>query len=136
MMQWLIDICVKRILDEIHIPPVFVNRGDPALWDFEDADFVTDGTWQEMDLSGIIPLGTKAIAVWCYVLDDLVDSYIQFKTRGNDNNINSSQLRTQVANIIMSADLIIIPNPDRLIQFRASDTSFTNIRFIVKGWWL
>lgn len=45
--------------------------------DFGFADFICDGTVRELDLSPIIPVGTKAVVVngrwWVDVLDDMMD---------------------------------------------------------------
>ena len=47
------------------IPPPegaeLVNRGDPDAYDFTLGDFIRDSAWHDLDLSAIIPVGTRAI---------------------------------------------------------------------------
>jgi len=135
-MQWLIDIVKQWVVDQNYLTTGFIDRGDTPDQDFKDADFITDGSWHEMDLSGIIPLGTKAVSIYLYIIDNLTNSYLQFKTRGNVYHYNASQLRTQVANLYNDADLVVIPRSDLKIQYRATNTTFSHIRLTVKGWWL
>lgn len=116
--------------------PRYVDRGSRGTWDFLDGQFTTDGTWQEMSLASIIPVGTKAVVMKLNILDDLVGSWIQFKTRNYPDSINSSQALIQVANITVVEDITVAPNAQRLIQYRTNNTPFTNIRLCVKGWWL
>lgn len=115
---------------------VFVDRGDAANWDFVKTDFTCDGAWHKLDLSAIIPVGTKAIAIKMHILDDAVASEIHLRKDGNVNDKNESRIRTQVANVYMDNDLIVIPSTDRKIEYLATNTVFDNILIVVKGWWI
>lgn len=145
-MQWLIDIVTEWIVAQGYalqswveakgyLTTAFVNRGDPAVADLTDADLSTDGAWHTIDLSSIVPAGTKAVALFCLIFDDAAQSELSFRTNGNVNNSNLSSLYTQVANIINSADVVVPLDANRNIQYKAANVGWIAIEITVKGWW-
>jgi hypothetical protein len=134
-MQWLIDIAVERIWSDIYANGIYRDRGDPAAWDYKDADFTTDASWHDLDLSPIVPEHAKAVALFLGLLDNATGSYFQLRTKGNANTYNTSILRTQVANLYTDADLILALPASRTLQYRAANRTFTAIRLCVKAWW-
>lgn len=52
----------------------YVDRGDSTNWDFVQTDFIQDGVWHDLDLSSIIPEGTRVVHLLVLVRDDLVGS--------------------------------------------------------------
>lgn len=114
----------------------FVNRGDPAAQDKAVGDFTTDGNWYDLDLSSIVPAGVKAILLRISILDNLVNQVLFLRKNGNSNSINSMQLRTQVANQrIHNSEAVITPDTNRVIEYWASNTVWTEINLTVAGWW-
>lgn len=114
----------------------YVFRGDPSSYDFNVGDLTTDGNYRALDLSSIIPANCKLVHIVCYLLDDAVNSYIQFKKQGNTWNINSAVLRIHVANQANDLSFFVQPDADREIQYRATNTTFNNISIAVCGWFV
>lgn len=135
-MQWLIDIIKAWIVAEGYIKTSFVDRGDPAAWDYTLNDFTRDAAWHDLDLSGIVPAGAKAIAVFMKIKSNVVGSNLRLRTNGNVNTSNLTELKTQVANVIISFDVVTIPDGNRVVEYYASLAVWTDISLIVKGWWV
>ena len=111
----------------------FVDRGDPADWDFQVSDLTTDNTYRTLDLSNIIPDVAKAVLLYVRVQDGVTNSFIWFREKGNSNTQNRGMVRTQVADLINEADLII-PCANG-VEYRTSLDTFDTLDIAVKGWW-
>lgn len=134
-MQWLIDIVLEWIQSQGYLTTSLINRGDPPLWDFLVGDFITDGQWHDLDLSGIIPENVKAISVLAAINATTVGLYVFFRQKGNSNLYNRGDIRTVVANLWNTGDMTLIPDANRKIQYQTSAATFTAIDLVVKGWW-
>lgn len=111
------------------------DRGDPATVDFETADFTTDNTWRDLDLSAIVPAGAKAVHFWTAIKDDAVSSDMRYRKNGNTSSVNMAQVTTQVANVTRNADITVACDTNRIIEYRGDNLTFTDIVLIVRGWW-
>lgn len=130
---------VKKTLAEtkaILSLPCLVDRGDPAGYDYATASFTTDGAWHDLDLSAILPAGTVAALIKVRITDDATDQYFQFRKNGNSNIYHAPLIRTQAANVSIESELIVFPDSSRVVEYRASNTTFTSIFVLVSGWWL
>ncbi|GAH45435.1 unnamed protein product, partial [marine sediment metagenome] len=61
--------------------PVFVDRGDPAAYDYAKEDLTIDGAWHDMDLSGIVSEKAKAVFILGHVQGNGVDWKISFRKK-------------------------------------------------------
>ena len=123
-------------VDGLHAAQIgFVDRGTASAHDKVLADFTTDATWRDLDLSAIVPAGAKAILLQLLIQDDVANSAITLRKNGNTNGYNIGRVRTQVANIYNEADLIIPCDSNRIIEYYGSNVTFTAIYLTVKGWW-
>ncbi|MBA7646730.1 hypothetical protein ES703_54496 [subsurface metagenome] len=113
----------------------FVDRGDPADYDFAVGDFITDNTWRDLDLSSVVPAGAKAVLFRIQIKDNVTSSQMEFREKGNSNTINATKLRTVVANLYHDVDWIVACDSNRKIQYRGSNLAFVAIDVIIKGWW-
>lgn len=113
----------------------FVDRGDPAAADFDKTDFTADATYRDLDLSGIVPEGAKAVVFLLYIDNALVGSPARFRTAGNANEVNTAQASTQVAGIPLVVDLVCPLSAARHIEYYFRAVVWINIFFTVKGWW-
>lgn len=111
----------------------FTNRGDPPAYDF--TSFTTNGAWQDLDLSGIVPIGATRILIKVYVTDDVAGSVIEFRKNGSANTVVDAVAREYVANIPHYYDLIVPCDSNRIIEYLATNTTFTSLGLTVKGWW-
>ena len=114
----------------------YVDRGDPSADDFTLTDFTTDGTWNDLDLSAIVPVNTVAVHLTCLIWDNAVNSILSFRENGNSNIVNISSLRTQVSGLPVPADLIVKLDADRIIEYLGSNLAFVGIITTVKGWFI
>lgn len=113
----------------------FVDRGDPASIDFTLTSFTTDGTWRDFNLSSIAPAGAKAVLLRVDIRDDLTESVFQLRENGNSSIINVATLVVLVANIKHYADIIVSLDTNRIIEYFATNTTWTSINVTVAGWW-
>ena len=114
----------------------YVDRGDPAAWDFTIVDFTTDNTWRTLDLSGIVPVGAVAVHMMIYIRDNAANSELLFRKNGNTNLHNAGRINTQVANIDIRQDIIVACDANRVIEYKGAPAGFTFIYVIVRGWWI
>ena len=131
-MQWLIDL----IIESIGVPPVFIDRGDPANDDFLVGSLVRDGAWHDLDLSSIVPSNASCVALAAYISGTTVLKWCEFRKKGNVNVYNESYFVTQVANVSITGDFNIPIGSDGLLQYRFQDSTINNGAITVKGWWL
>lgn len=112
----------------------FVDRGDPTFFDFGLPYFITDGNWNDLDLSSILPKGNIFLYFLIILKDDAVNSLMEFRKKGNSNSINITALRTQVADILVDMNSCVICDSNRLIEYRCTNTTWHTIGFVVLGW--
>jgi len=112
----------------------YVDRGDPAAWDYQLANLTTDGAWHDLDLHTLVPAEAVAVKLLVRILDNAASSVITFRKKGNVNTYNAAFVRTQVANINIEGDLLASCSTDRIIQYLATNTVFTGIYILVRGW--
>lgn len=112
----------------------YVDRGDPATWDFVQGDFITDGEWHELDLSSIVPEGVRTIHFIALIRDDIIGSLVQLREKGNVNPYTKFMIRTQTAGMTICGDGIISCDVNRKIEYYATATTWNQIILQVRGW--
>lgn len=114
----------------------FVDRGDPASWDFTVGDFTADGNYNDLDLSGIIPENTKAVIVTVIIEATAANLGVHFRTKGNTNLVNMQSVVSQVANQHNKLQFVIKPDANRKIEYSAAVTTWTALQLVVMGWYV
>lgn len=114
----------------------YIDRGDPSDFDKVLADFTTDGTWRDLDLSAIVPAGATAILLSVIIQDDAVNSQFNLRKNGNTNAKNASPTRTQVANVYHDQTIIVACDTNRVVEYFAENTTWNFIYITVKGWFI
>lgn len=112
----------------------YVDRGDPAATDWTKASFTTDGAAHQLNCSSIVPAGIRFITFRLSILDDVVGTYFSMRKNGNSNWINSGGLTIQVANVANFAQFRIPCDQNGIIEYIASNVSFTAITLGIMGW--
>ncbi len=112
----------------------FVDRGNPATPDFDIGNLITDGTTRDLDLSGIIPVGTKAVVLHLSVRDGLTNQILYVMNKGNTNFQNVAITRTQINNISNDNTVVLGVDADRKSSYNASNTVWTICNITVGGW--
>lgn len=131
-MQWLIDI-IKEV---IHGQLGFFNRGDAVAKDFSIGNFTADNAWHDLDLSGIIPENAKAVLCRIRLRSTAISSIARFRTKGFVGNDNQAQPGIMVADLMHWYDIIVLPDADRIVEYRMSAGFWVNIDLTIGGWWL
>jgi len=111
------------------------NRGDAAADDWDEATLTADGAWHELDLSAKVPVGTSLVIFRLYAKDDIINSYMLFRKKGETNNVNVSNLRIAVANVHHTKDAFVFCDGDRKIEYFMSNVVWTSIGLTVAGSW-
>lgn len=114
----------------------YVSRGNPSAWDFQVGVLTTNGNRQDLNLSGIVPAGATAIHMLSIFKDGDIDMYFAFYTKSVTNPFNVLLRRTLVADLDHNLDGIIACDSDRIIQYAGSNTTFTRIDILVRGWFV
>jgi hypothetical protein len=113
----------------------FVDRGDPAGYDYAASDFTKDGNWHLLDLSAIVPAGAKAVLVNILFYSTGVVKYFFLDKYGNTNHFAQSALASQVTSQMIGGDMTVACDTNRRIQYNA-DAAIAVLHFAVKGWWI
>ncbi len=114
----------------------YVDRGDPATNDYGVGDLTTNGTWVDLDLSGIVPAGAKAVNLKLFVVDDAVSSTLQIRKNGNSNEVAGLAVSTQVSGVGIFGFGSISCDTNRVVEYNAANTTWTTIFITVLGWWI
>jgi len=135
-MQWLINIVKEWVETEGYLTEAFVNRGDPADNDFSLPNFIADGNYHDLDLSGIVPAGATAVSLDCALLANAVSAQIFLRTDGNVEVANEAHANTHTAMSVAVADLLVPLTASRIIEYKLNDVTWFAVDLTVKGWWL
>ena len=127
---------VNRIFTDNGDFAVYVDRGDPVDYDFQVGDLTTDGAWHDLDLSSIVPEGATLVHLRILVMDGLTVQLLYIAEKGNSNAANSLFVQTQVANIVSFNEGIVKLDSSRVVQYKASNTTWTTMNIVVRGWYI
>ena len=137
------QIANKKYVDDEDAKIGFVDRGDPTSVDWDESssgtgnDHLTeDGTWNDLDCSSIVPAGAVAISFFLSIQDDTASSLIMMRKNGNSNTFAIKQMRTQVANVRNPGEMTIACDSNRVVEYLASNTAWSDIDITITGWWL
>ena len=113
----------------------YVDRGDPAVVDYDQTKLTIDDAWHDLDLSGII---TDDDAVLVHILaiikDDVTGSVLNMRKNGNTNALNISAVRTQAVNVYMDNEFSVSLDDNLVIEYNIT-TGMDEVLLIIRGWW-
>jgi len=115
--------------------PCFVDRGDPAVYDYNKEDLTIDGAWHDLDLSHIVSEKAKAVFIIGHLQGNGVDWKISFRKKGNVNEIVHGGMETLRANVERHRSSIIALDDNRKIQYKVDDEAWDTLSLAVKAWW-
>lgn len=121
--------------NDIGKAPGYVDRGDPADYDYAKEDLTIDGAWHDLDLSGIVQEKAKAVFILGHLEGPAVDWKIQFRKNGNANEIVHGGMETLRAGIERHRSSIVALDDNRVIEYKADNENWTTLSIAVKGWW-
>ncbi len=114
---------------------MYVDRGDPAAYDFAVGDFTKDGTWYDLDLSGIIPVSAKAVLLEFDIETVNREKHIRIRKYGNANVINHQDIETFNGGIHQSGSVIVAVDYNRIIKYNIDVATWTELDMVIRGWW-
>ena len=114
---------------------MYVDRGDPAAVDYVKTDLVIDGTWQDLDLSAIVPAGAAAVLIHTLVEGNSATWEMEFREKGNTNEINHDCIESLRANVPRCRNVICQLDANRVLQYKADNQAWATLSLVVRGWW-
>lgn len=112
----------------------FIDRGDPAAYDWDHNDLTIDDGWHDLDLSAIVPAGAKSVEFNLYVSTTAVSKTFMLRKNGNANIINSAGLVPPVAGVPFRGDAEVACDVDRKIEYFGNAGAFNYIYIVVRHW--
>lgn len=114
---------------------MYVDRGDPAVYDLAKENLQLDGAWHDWDLSGLIAIGAKCVKIIGHLNGNGIDWKIMFRKKGNTNEINHGGMETIRANVTRHRSSTVSPDSNRVIQYKADNQAWATLDLSVRGWW-
>ena len=109
-----------------------VDRGDPASYDWTEASLTSDSTWRDLDLSSIVPEGTR------WVLLGVILHYgeIRFREDGNSNAINRAQVTDRNEDVAedVTQDVWVAVKDQTIEYWANSGGGAYSVDIVVRGW--
>jgi len=110
----------------------FTDRGDATGYDFILSGLTTNGSYYPLDLSSIVPVGTKAVLLNVRITG--TSANIEFSQNGNSNDYNTALCYT-VGGGAMSYDIVVACDILRRIRYNATNSTWSAINITIRGWW-
>ena len=111
----------------------FFVKADQETYDFNKTDLTNDYEYHDLDLSGIIPVGTVAVLLWGVIKGDVADSELSIAKAGYSGNKLKFQLYQSVANQAEGFSTIIPVSSDRKIKYKLSYVNWEFVSFSFVG---
>lgn len=112
----------------------YVDRGDPAAFDFQIGDLTLDGDMYDLNLSSIAPANTIIVHLRVAFQDVNEGTSVLFRKKGNSNEINLTILRMQVGGVTVDGDLWVACDSSRVIQYKCQGLAPSVFDITVRGW--
>lgn len=114
----------------------FVDGGDPDSADFGVGDFTTDDTWNDLDLSSIIPVGTKMVLLSVLARCATNNAFIEFRKNGNSHAYALAPLVAITANLYVGGVLPVAVDDNLKIEYLMTNFSWHTINVTVLAWFV
>jgi len=98
----------------------FLAKADQQSYDFTLTDFTRDDSYHDLDLSSLIPAGTKAVLLWGAYKSDTADCECSLAQYGHTGTYLKSITHQHVVNTGTNIDCLIPVDSNRKIQYRFS----------------
>ena len=113
----------------------FVDRGDPAVADFDKNALTESGAWIELDLSGIIPKEARLVKLRLVAQSELLTATCSVRKKGNINEVNVDRLEVSATGVPYCVTLCVACGSDGIIEYKFSAIMFWALDITVRGWW-
>lgn len=115
---------------------------EPTDYDFDETALVAigdvAGTWYDLDLSSIVPVGTTSVEIRLEALDNLAGSLFMLRKKGQEHEFQVGCIQSSVGNKPECDQIKIGVGVDRTIQFAADPkaSDWTSIGLLIMGWYI
>lgn len=113
---------------------IFTDRGNVASADFFAGDLTKDGAWHDLDLSGIIPAGTKRVMLRVQIIALATIGVMKVKTKGNAQDVNVDIASMETNGFPENTTLLVVPDADGIIEYWMSNVTYLTVIVTVAGW--
>jgi len=95
-------------------------------------------TWNPIDLSGIVPVGARAVNLKVLIRDNQAGNFMLFGRNGDNNLVSSSIIYSNPSNNFNSQELTVPLDDNRFIEWYSNTTliAWTEYFIVVIGWWI
>ena len=114
----------------------YERKPNPTSQDF--TSFSANGSWQGLNCSSIVPVGTKAVYIQCIMTSDSPSSgYVLFRSSMSTTGAGQCPaLITQVSGVQIQGCYVVPCNANRWIEtYCPSAPSYTQLTACILGWW-
>lgn len=112
-----------------------IERSGTASYDFDVSDFTADAAWHDLDLSGILPVGTYAFLVAIVTQCDAAGERFVLIKKGNSAYENKFQTRSQIANVKNDGYGIVFCDSNRKCEYLLDVATWALLNIVIIGWW-
>jgi len=112
----------------------YVNRGDNVTIDYTLTDFIRDGNYHDLDLSGIVGVGKRIVSLRIAIETQSHANYLWLRIKGYVNAMNIVEVRTQVANVTMYVQCDVCTNEKGVIQYLFENVTWNYAHVNINGW--
>ncbi len=114
----------------------FVDRGDPAAYDFEVGVLTTDGVWRDLDVSGVVPSGAIAVQFFLQVVIAGPGYTAKIRKKGNTNTYNALTVTTIYANQTSGVIGIVPVGTSPGFQYWCENGIWSAVNILIQGWFI
>lgn len=114
---------------------MYVDRGDPAAYDFAKEDLTIDGAWHDLDLGHIVPAAAKLVSIMGMIEGANINWNIIFRKKGNTNEVNHDMMSTLRAGVLRHRNNIVSVDTNLVVEYKADNENWTTLDLVVRGWW-
>ena len=111
------------------------NTGPPQ---FTTSTLTKDGSWHDLDFTGFVPAGTKAVNLRYKALMAAIgaDSRVRFRKYGSTSTQNNCLIRPQVNGRYITGLLILGLSTDLKIQYEISAETWDVLDLHIRGYFI
>jgi len=109
---------------------------EPTNYDFLKTTLTDDTAWNELDLSNIIPPRAISVDILLQANDNLVNSFIHLRKKGQSGLYQKYEYRQEVANVQHNVAPTIAVDTNRKLEIRCNPkpTDWIEISICILGW--
>jgi len=111
------------------------DRGDISSVDYTKDTLTTDGTWKDLDISGVVGVGKKLVLIQGYLSENTSRAEFGVRTKGYVNEVNVDSCMTQIGGVGITHCFMVYTNADGVIQYFGENITWVYLNLTIRGWW-